>query len=93
MNALPRLTFLHLSDGVERPINAEPDATSLSVSRLKNLTMLGLEHCWYDVDRNGRRPGLVPWDPRAVYWHMYIKKMEPDAEWLMRYHRDVRGPI
>ena len=72
LSALPCLLFLHLSDGVERPIDAGPDTTSLSPSQLKGLKILGLEHCWYDVERNGRQTGLVAWDPRAVYWNMYV---------------------
>lgn len=75
-------------------MNEEPDATSLTTSRLKSLKLLGLENSWYDIDSfEGWRKALVPWGPREVYWHMYFEKMGCDAQWLMRYHRDVRGPI
>jgi hypothetical protein len=60
---------------------------------MKKLNLLGLEHCWYDVIQHDKRPMLLPWDPRQVYWHTYVDKMGYDAEWLMRYHRDVRGPV
>lgn len=93
LNALPRLTSLHISDGAERPSSAEPDMTSLHPALLKRLSLLGLEHCWYDVVQHEQRPTLVTWDPRQVYWHTYIDKMGYNAEWLMRYHRDVRGPV
>ncbi|KAI0091195.1 hypothetical protein BDY19DRAFT_934415 [Irpex rosettiformis] len=93
LNALPRLTFLHISDGVERPSGLEADKTSLHPAKLKRLSLLGIENCWYDVIQSEQRPMLVAWDPRQVFWHTFVDKMRYDADWLMRYHRDVRGPI
>ena len=85
--------FLHISDGVERPSGLEADKTSLHPAKLKQLSILGVENCWYDIVQHEQRPMLVAWDPRQVYWHTFIDKLGYDAEWLMRYHRDVRGPI
>ena len=75
-------------------MDADADMTSLDLTRYNVLKTLALEHCWYNVERNNReRAALVAWGPREVYWHMFSDVIGRDEEWLMRYHRDVRGPV
>ena len=60
----------------------------------KNLMFLGIDHAWFDLDRDSKGQLTVyQWPPRQVYNFSTLadQRIDEDGEWLMRYHRGVLG--